>query len=123
VADIAKLAIGTQPAAINDAPLLATYAELRGLLAADHVPEGVKLAALRLGECQKKLFCFVGTPNPALGAVDLSPGLHPSDLLCELIQALRALDWPRFIVLVHDALSGSQCQSFPTPVMNVSPKA
>jgi hypothetical protein len=31
--------------------------------------------------------------------------LEPSNLLRELLAALRALEWPRVLVLVHDALS------------------
>jgi hypothetical protein len=90
---------------MNDAALVEKVEELRGLLNPDHLPEGVVLACLRLRERPEKIFRTVFNPDFAQGASDHSFTLEPSDLLCELVLAARALDWPRFVVLVHDTLS------------------
>ena len=98
---------------INDAPLMQAYEELRALLADPCVPEGVISACLRLSECQTKLFCTHvdghrardragGTESGALGK---TLRLEPSNLLSELLAALRAFEWPRVLVLVHSACS------------------
>lgn len=78
--------------------------ELRRLIDAEHVPPWVKAASFRLSDLQKKLFHFVGDAQTAVGTSHLAPGLHASNFLCELIKAYRALDWPKIIVLIHDAL-------------------
>lgn len=101
---------------MNDAPLMAAYAELRALLADPNVPEGVTAACFRLSECQTKLFCTVPDGYRAeerpkrveyAGTFDGKVwGLRfePSNFLCELLAALRASEWPRVLVLVHDVL-------------------
>lgn len=91
---------------MNVAPLFEAYAELRALVEADHVPVGVKEAALRLSECQKKLFVTVFVVDLAEGTTDGTIRFEPSNCLLELLAAANALDWPLFVVLVHDALSG-----------------
>jgi hypothetical protein len=68
--------------------------ELRRLLNAAHVPPGIKDACLCLSEKQTKLFCFVGYPSGAFGTPNLLPGLHASNFLNELIEAMRALQLP-----------------------------
>jgi hypothetical protein len=90
---------------MNDAPYREKATELLTLLEAGHVPPRVKLAVPRLSECHSKLFCMVGEAYFAVGASNLSPGLHPSNLLCELVEATRALDWPKVLILVHNATS------------------
>ena len=82
--------------------------ELLGLLEADHVPPWVKLTVPRLSEVHSKLFVMVGKPSGAIGTDHPIPGLYPSNLLCELVEAIRALEWPKVRVLVHGALSSSQ---------------
>lgn len=77
--------------------------ELRLLLQSDHIPPRVKSACLCLSKDQKKLFAWVPEIDGTSGTPALLPGLHASDFLCELLKALRALDWPQVIVLVHDA--------------------
>jgi hypothetical protein len=109
---------------MNDAPLMEAYAELRALLADPLVPEGVVSACLRLSECQTKLFCSV---PEGLRAGDRTDGandtrtfdvdagvlrLEPSNFLCELLAALRAFEWPRVLVLVHEATS--PVEAFPS---------
>jgi hypothetical protein len=98
---------------MNDAPLMAAYAELRSLLADPRCPEGVYAACLRLSDIQTKLFCSVSdsyrTEDGAkrvenAGALNLGMRLEPSNFLRKLLAALRAFEWPRVLVLVHDAL-------------------
>lgn len=90
---------------MNDAPYREKAAELLALLEGEHVPPGIKLAVPRLSEVHSKLFVMVGEPSPALRADYLAPGIYPSNLLCELVEALRALEWPKVVVLVHEATS------------------
>lgn len=82
--------------------------ELQRLIEADHVPIWVKAEASVLGQIPFKLFHRVYESKFAIGTPNLLPGFHASNLLCELIQAVRALDWPRVVVLVHDASSNSE---------------
>ena len=77
--------------------------ELVFFLDANHVSPWIKLPVPRFGEVHRKLFTCV-VDSPALRASDLIPGLYPSNLLCELVVAIRALDWPNVRILVHDAL-------------------
>ena len=90
---------------MNDAPLMEAYAELRTLAEAEHIPPGVKSALFRLSECQTKLFTTVCLQESAFGAADGSIQLEPSNLLRELITALKALDWPKVLVFVHECTS------------------
>src|ERR1700722_6367353 len=99
---------------MNDKPLMDAYAELRALLSRPEVPEGVCAACLCLSNFQTKLFCSVSdsyrTKNGSgwvehAGTPHLGMLLEPSNFLRELLSALRALDWPRVLVLVHDATS------------------
>lgn len=75
--------------------------ELRRLLQTHHVPSRVKDACLCLSERQKELFVWVAEVGPALGASRRPSGLYATDLLSELIEAIRALDWPKVVVLIH----------------------
>jgi DprA-like N-terminal HHH domain len=90
---------------LNDAPYRQKATELLTLLEADHVPPWVKLMVPRLSECHNKLFVQIGEPDRARRANDPLPGIYPSNLLCELVEAIRALDWPKVRILVHDALT------------------
>jgi hypothetical protein len=100
---------------VNDALLMAAFAKLRCLLEADHVPKGVKLALPRLSECQTKLFCthFHGSGTSATGATDGGIGFEPSNFLKELLTAADAFDWPKVLILVHDALPEAEDQHTP----------
>jgi hypothetical protein len=91
------------------------YQELRALLANPDVPERVYTACLGLSNFQTKLFCSVSdsywTEDGAsriehAGTLDGEMRLEPSNFLCELLAALRAFEWPRVVVLVHEATSG-----------------
>jgi hypothetical protein len=102
---------------MNDAPLMEAYAELRALLHNPCIPEGVTQACLSLSQHQTKLFCTVPDGYPTLDwaelaapseALDLNVWglcLEPSNFLCELIAALRTSEWPRVLILIHDATS------------------
>ena len=99
---------------MNDASLMAAYAELRSILARPDVPEGVYAACLRLSDIQTKLFCSVSDSYRTgygtecvqdAGALNLGMRLEPSNFLCELLAAMRALEWPKVFILVHDAIS------------------
>jgi hypothetical protein len=105
---------------MNDALLLAAYAELRSALANPECPERVKTACFGLSKCQTKLFCTVPESIRAEDATGLTdnarafdrnfvPGLRlePSDFLRELLAALRTFEWPRVLVLVLDATSNA----------------
>lgn len=70
--------------------------ELIRLANAPHAPPGVKLAVARLAECEKKLFCWMLEVEPALGATECRGSFQPSDFLCELVEAARSFDWPKF---------------------------
>lgn len=102
---------------MNDSPLMEAYEELRSLLADPSVPEGVVSACLRLSECQTKLFNtvpeghrtrdwsnWVENPGTLDGNV-FGLCLEPSNFLRELLAALRTSEWPRVLVLVHDAVA------------------
>jgi hypothetical protein len=97
-----------------NAPLITALQELGALLSDPGVPPGVVLAASSLSECQTKLF---GTHHEGHGATDGAKSiddswtldgslrLEPSDLLCELLAAFRAFEWPKVLVLIHQASS------------------
>jgi hypothetical protein len=89
---------------VGDKPYRDKVTELLGLLDEPHVPPGIKDAVPRLSEAHNKLFVMVGEPCPATRADYLRPGLYPSNLLCELVEAIRALEWPRVISLVEEAV-------------------
>jgi hypothetical protein len=83
---------------MNDAPYHQKADELLAILAADHVPEEVKLAVPRLSDCHNKLFCMVG--EPSVGKGKIPPGIYPSNFLCELVDAMKLSEWPRVLSLV-----------------------
>jgi hypothetical protein len=86
------------------------FDELQRLVEAHEVQVWVKAESAVLGEFTFKLFDRVCEADPANGvrAPHLLPGFHASNLLCELIEAYRALDWPRISVLVHSAYSKNE---------------
>jgi hypothetical protein len=101
---------------IDDAALQQADAELRSLLARPDVPEEVLSACLSLSECQHKL--FLSMPN-GYRTGDWSKlvddagtfnrdgwplRLEPSNLLRELIAALRAFEWPKVLILIEGGL-------------------
>lgn len=94
---------GSDNPEFNDLPYREKASELLDLLEADHVPPRVKLAVPSLSECHHKLFCMVGKSDLAVGTSYIVPGLYPSNLLCELLAACRASDWPLVMVLVQNA--------------------
>ena len=63
-------------------------------------PEEVVRALACLFERPEKLFCFVPNPNPTVGsgALNVASSLQASNLLVELVLAVRALDWEVVIV-------------------------
>lgn len=83
------------------------FDELQRLIEAHHVPIWIKAELAVLGNLTFKLFNRVYEPSSAVGTPHLIPGFHASNLLCELIEAYRAFDWPRVSVLIHGAFSGS----------------
>jgi hypothetical protein len=98
---------------LKDDALQIAYAELRRHVADPICPEWVKSSCLRLSEIQTKLFVTVPNCSAAndgtetvqnAGAPDGRIRLEPSDFLCELLAAMRALDWPRVHILIHGAL-------------------
>lgn len=95
---------------MNDALLLAALRELGDCLSAVDVPAGVVETFPSLSELQVKFFTTVLEKDPTAiaGAPDCVMRLQPTDLLLECLAAARAKEWPRFIVLVHDALSGDR---------------
>lgn len=74
---------------------------LRRIVETEHVPPGVMSALLGLSQRQKELFCWVGVPDAAVGAPRFLPGLYASDFFNELLFALKALDWPKVLILIH----------------------
>lgn len=84
----------------GDRPYREKATELLELLEADHVPPRIKEAVPRLSEFHDKLFVMVCEPSVALRADYLRPGIYPSNLLCELVEAIRALEWPMVMALV-----------------------
>lgn len=93
---------------IDDAILLAALGELGNFLSAMDVPEGVIATFPSLSDLQTQFFTTVLYPNAAAdpGAADGFMRIEPTNLLLECLAAARAKDWPRFIVLVHGAVSG-----------------
>ena len=89
---------------VGDKPYREKVTELLGLLDEAHVPPGIKTAVPRLSEVHNKLFVMVGEPSPATRADYLRPGLYPSNLLCELVEAIRAFEWPKVLSLVEGAV-------------------
>src|SRR5215471_1759499 len=83
-------------------PCRQKVAELLALLEGEPVTGVVKLTLPCLGQCRSKLLVVASEPGAALGA-DHGPLLHPANLLCELVEAMRARKRPKILVLVHDA--------------------
>ena len=77
--------------------------ELVGLAQAQHVPPWVSEAILGLAQDPRKLVCMNGYAKGTLGARRFLLSLCASDLLCELTEAVRALDWLKVRVLAHAA--------------------
>jgi hypothetical protein len=94
---------------MNDAPLLAALRELGDCLSAVDVPQGVVETFPSLSNLQTQFFATVLEQNSAAwtGATDCIIRLEPSDLLLECLAAARAQEWPRIIILVHNAISGA----------------
>ncbi len=71
---------------------------------------GLRVESAMLGEFTFKLFHRVYEANPASGVRTPTsfPAFRASNLLCELIEAYRALDWPRISVLVHGTYSENE---------------
>jgi hypothetical protein len=99
---------------MNAAPLMEAYEELRMLLARPETPERVYAACLRLSHFQTKLFCSVSDSYRTwdgaewvdhAGTLNGGMRLEPSNFLRELLAALRTFEWPRVLILVHDATS------------------
>jgi hypothetical protein len=90
---------------LNETPLMEAYERLRTLAYAQHVPPWIKDALFGLSDCQHKLFVTVFVQESALGAADGYIRFEPSNFLSELILAITALDWPRVMVLIHEATS------------------
>jgi hypothetical protein len=89
---------------VGERPYQEKVTELLGLLDESHVPPRIKAAVPRLSEAHNKLFVMVGEPCVATRADYLRPGIYPSNLLCELVEAIRALEWPRVLSLVEGAV-------------------
>jgi hypothetical protein len=85
---------------MDDRPYREKATELLELLEADHVPPRIKLAVPRLSQFHDKLFVMVCEPSEALRADYLRPGIYPSNFLCELVEAVRAFEWPKVLSLV-----------------------
>jgi hypothetical protein len=62
-----------------------------------------------------KLFCWVGDTNAAVGATRPVPGFYASDLLVELMEAVRALDWEIVGILLEQAISPQTAASTAGP--------
>jgi hypothetical protein len=94
---------------IDDAPLLGALREFGDCLDAVDVPEGVVATFPSLSNLQVKFFTTVLEERPAsdVGASNCIMRLQPSNLLLECLSAARTKEWPRFIVLIHGALSNS----------------
>ena len=81
------------------------FDELQRLIEAETVPVWVKAESIVLGKLTFKLFhrVYEACPTSFVGTANRLPGFHASNLLCELIEAYRAFDWPRVSILVHGA--------------------
>lgn len=91
----------------NDKSLLAALRELGDCLSAVDVPQGVIETFPSLSDLQTQLFTTVFVQELASGTADLISHLQPTDLLLKMLAAARAGDWPRFLVLVHNATASS----------------
>jgi hypothetical protein len=89
----------------NDASLLDALRELGDRLSAVDVPERVVEALPRRSDRKKKLFTTVFMRGQTAGASDGGMRLEPSNLLLEMLAAVRTCEWPQFVVLIHDPLS------------------
>ena len=120
-ANATGLAAGSKGGVMNDASLMAAYAELHSLMDAEHVPR-VKTALLSLSQRQTKLFCTV---LESIGAADGSRLAHnaktlygdgnglrlePSNFLSELLAAMRTLEWPKVVILIHGLASPAEAE-------------
>lgn len=88
--------------------LLQALRELGGVLSAVDVPQGVIDTFPSLSDLQTQLFTTVLIPEFAGGAPDEVMRLEPTDLLLEMLAAARTSEWPRLVVLVHDAISNQR---------------
>jgi hypothetical protein len=77
--------------------------ELGRRIRVQEVPREVVEAATRLAQHPEKLLYLVleADAAPGPGTPNLNPGLHPSDLLLELVTAARAAQWEKFVILEH----------------------
>ena len=62
---------------------------------------GSSLPAFASASTKRNCSFGLGMLRLDVGASEISPGLYASDLLRELIEALRAFDRPHVVVLVH----------------------
>lgn len=69
----------------------------------EKVPREIVDATTKLAHRPEKLAFWIPDDPSAIGAQDLAPGLHPSDLLLEIVAAARAADWEKVGVLVRSA--------------------
>jgi hypothetical protein len=81
--------------------------ELRSRIWREEVPAEVVKAAARLAEHPQELCCFVLEAHSAseTRTPKISSGLQPSDLLLELVSALRANEWEKVCVLIDAGLN------------------
>lgn len=100
--------LANKPSDINHSPYREAIVELIRLTDSEHVPPRIKEAIPRLSKCHNKLFCWVPDSEGTFGTARLAAGFYPSNLLCELIEAARALDWPKVGILIHGALPPSE---------------
>ena len=111
---------------MTDIPLVVALRELGDRLSSVDVPKGVIEAIPSLSELLLQLFTTVFVAGAAGGTPDGIMRLEPSNLLLEMLAAVRAGEWPRFVVLIHDAtsrarvISLSQTESNPDPESNVA---
>lgn len=83
--------------------------ELRLALLGTDVPLEVRECALRLVQRVEKCLLVVPVVAGALGASEVRFGFHSSDLLLDLLAAVRAREWPRVMVLErHEITSNEQ---------------
>jgi hypothetical protein len=105
---------------MNDEPLFGALRELGDRFSAVDVPQRVIDTFPSLSDLQTKFFTTVLVQGQAAGATNSIMRLEPSNLLLEMLAAVRACEWPRFIVLIHDATSSFATKETDVPSVLLS---
>ena len=85
-------------------PFRSAMDDLMAEFEANELPEVVSHLVVAVLKKPIKLCCWVGEADLATGASRIEPGFYASDLLVELLLAVRALNWEVVVRLLEHAV-------------------